>query len=329
MESSPVLSVIVPVYNEKDNIQPLGERLFPVLGTLNLSFEVLFVDDGSNDGTKETIRQMHQVFPAIGYLSLSRNFGHQTALLAGLQHARGSLVITMDGDLQHPPEVIPELINKARAGYDIVNTKRTDPAVTSWQKKYSSRLYYRLLRWLSDMPVPPAGADFRLMTRRTVDAFLSIEERDRFNRGLITWMGFRQAIVPFQAEARHSGHSKYSWGKMIGFGLKGLTSFSARPLSIAFYSGVIISGLGFAYGVYALAQYFRGETIPGWTSTQLTLLIIGGVILLNLGIMGEYLARVFLEVKRRPFYFIRDEITPQWTSDNQTSNDERKTKEKK
>ena len=328
MESAPELSVVLPVFNEKDNILPLCERLLAVLEDQNLSYEVLFVDDGSQDGSLAMMDMIHHRHRTVGYLALSRNFGHQTALMAGLQHARGTLVITMDGDMQHPPEVIPALITKCREGYDIVNTKRIDTAGTSWPKKFSSRLYYRLLRWLSDMPIPPAGADFRLMTRRTVDAFISIEERDRFNRGLITWMGFRQALVPYQAEDRHAGKSKYSWQKMIGLGLRGLTSFSARPLSIAFYSGVIISILGFAYGIYALTQYFRGETIPGWTSTQLTLLIIGGVILLNLGIMGEYLSRVFLEVKRRPFYFIRDEMLPDWTP-NQTSNVERKTKEEK
>lgn len=311
MESNPAISVVIPVFEEEGNIRPLVDQLVPVLEELNLPFEILFVDDGSKDSTYAAIATCHKHDPRIGYLALSRNFGHQTALLAGLQQSRGDLVVTMDGDLQHPPEVIPELIQKYREGFDIVNTKRIDPPGISWNKKTSSRLYYRLLKNLSEVPIQPAAADFRLMTRRTVDAFLTIEERDRFTRGLVSWMGFRQAIVPYQAAPRHAGRSKYTLKKMVGFGLKGITSFSARPLSIAFYSGVVISLLGFVYGLYAVVQYFRGATIPGWTSTQLTLLIIGGVILINLGILGEYLARVFLEVKRRPFYFIREQVLPQ------------------
>jgi len=302
------LSVVVPVFNELDNLRPLWSRLQPVLERLGVPFEVLFVDDGSRDGSFALVRQMHDADPRIGGLSLSSNFGHQIALLAGLQHATGQLVITMDGDLQHPPELIPTLVEKQREGYDIVNTRRLDARDSDPFKRGSSRLFYRLMNALSDVPIEPASADFRLMTRTTVDAFLQITERDRFTRGLVSWMGFRQAIVEYQAEPRRHGRSKYTLGRMLRFGLDGITSFSSRPLRLSFYSGLALSAAALVYALYAVWQFIGGETIQGWTSILLTLLIIGGAILIHLGIVGEYIARIFNEAKARPLYFVRDEV---------------------
>lgn len=307
MVSQPHISVVIPVLNEQENIRLLAGRLVPVLESIHPHYEVIFVDDGSTDRTFAQIRDLNVENERIGGISFSKNFGHQLALLAGLKQSRGEVVVTLDGDLQHPPELITDLYQKYREGFDIVNTRRIDEAGIGFFKKTSSRLFYKLINFLSDVPIEPAAADFRLMTRMTVEAFLSIPERDRFTRGLVSWMGFRQTAIEYQAQPRASGKSKYSLKKMIRFGLNGITSFSSRPLTISFYGGVIISLFGLLYGIFALVEFFRGQTIPGWTSILLTLLLIGGVILINLGIIGEYLARIFNEVKGRPLYFIKDQ----------------------
>jgi len=306
----PDISVVIPVLNEEGNIGLLADKLGKVLPSITQLYEVIYVDDGSTDRTFSLVKALHAKDPRIGGISFSKNFGHQLALLAGLQHSRGAVVITMDGDLQHPPELIPVLYEKFRQGYDIVNTRRIDPAGISFLKKTSSRLFYRILNSLSDIPIEPAAADFRLMNRKTVDAFLRIPERDRFTRGLVSWMGFRQISVEYQALPRATGRSKYSLNRMIRFGLNGITSFSSRPLRISFYCGAFISLAGLAYALFAVVQFFRGHTIPGWTSILLSILIIGGAILVSLGIIGEYLARIFNEVKARPLYFIKDQTDP-------------------
>ena len=307
IDSQPELSVVVPMLNEADNVQPLWERLRPVLERNGGAFEVIFVDDGSSDATFARIRGLHECDPRVRGLSLSSNFGHQVALLAGLRKARGRFVVTMDGDLQHPPELIPTLLEKQREGYDIVNTRRIDASDSGPFKRGTSRLFYRIMNQLSDVPIEPGAADFRLMTRATVDAFLAIPERDRFTRGLVRWMGFRQALVDYRAEPRSFGRSKYTLGRMVRFGLDGITSFSSRPLRLSFYAGTLLAAGGLLYGIYAVVSFVRGGTIQGWTSILLTLLIIGGAILITLGIIGEYIARIFNEVKGRPLYFVRDE----------------------
>ncbi|MDH3244045.1 MAG: glycosyltransferase family 2 protein [Saprospiraceae bacterium] len=302
----PALSIVVPVYNEGQNVDTLLDRLRKVLTTGSLKYEILIIDDGSTDHSYQQIEQASKSDSRIRGISFSRNFGHQIALLAGLQKAKGSVVITMDGDLQHPPEVIPTLINKWKEGFDIVNTVRIDPPETGIFKAESSRWFYKIINRIAEVNIQPASADFRLMSRSAVDAFLQFPERDRFTRGLVSWMGFRQTSVTYNAELRHSGKSKYSFAKMLRFALDGITSFSSRPLQLSFYLGLIVSLLGFIYGIYIILAYLQGQTIPGWTSLLLVLLIIGGVILINLGIVGEYIARIFNEVKARPHYFIKE-----------------------
>lgn len=302
----PELSIVIPVFNEEGNIDMLISELIPVISQITHEYEVIFVDDGSKDKTFEKVKDLNTQNPLINGISFSKNFGHQTALLAGLKQSSGEVVISIDGDLQHPPEMIPELFQKYNEGFDIVNTKRIDPKGIGLFKKLSSRLFYKLINYLSDVPIEPAAADFRLMTRKAVDAYLAIPERDRFTRGLISWIGFRQAIIPYQANPRFSGKSKYSLTKMISFGLSGITSFSSRPLRISFYTGLMISFFGFLYALYAIIEYFQGRNVQGWTSILVTLLIIGGLTLINLGIIGEYIARIFHEVKRRPAYFIKE-----------------------
>jgi len=305
--TTPEISVVVPVLNEQSNVRPLWQRLAGALTSMGKRFEVIFVDDGSQDQTFTVVKALHAEDQRVRGLSFSRNFGHQIALLAGLREARGDVVVTLDGDLQHPPEVIPQLYARYEEGYEIVNTRRMDEPGASTFKKITSRGFYRLINQLSDVRIEPASADFRLMSRAAVRAFLEMPERDRFTRGLVSWMGFRQAIVEYQAEPRAAGETKYSLQKMMHFALNGITSFSSKPLRISFYMGCLISLTGLLYAVYAVAEFFVGNTFPGWTSILVSLLIIGGVILINLGIVGEYIARIFNEVKGRPLYFIREE----------------------
>lgn len=308
MISTVHISVVVPVFNEAGNIALLVERSIAVLQATGQSFEMILVDDGSKDDTFSEIRSLQKKFPAIKGIALSRNFGHQVALTAGLEHASGELVISMDGDLQHPPELIPELLAEQKKGYDIVNTIRKETADATAAKNAGAGGFYKLMNKISDVEIVPGAADFRLMTRRAVDAFLQIPERDRFTRGLISWMGFRQSFITYTAAKRHSGDSKYTFRKMLRFAWDGITAFSSRPLRISFYFGLIAAGMGVVYAVYALINRFVGHAIEGWTSLLIVVLVMGGIQLISIGIIGEYLARVFNESKARPLYFVKDTV---------------------
>jgi dolichol-phosphate mannosyltransferase len=306
--SSPIsYSIVIPVFNEEGNIEALHQSLSELLKSINGTYEIIFADDGSADRSFEIIKKISLADPSVRGISLSRNFGHQVALAAGLEHSRGDAVIMMDADMQHPPELIKELIKKYHEGYDIVNTIRNATQGEGLFKRFTSKIFYKLLNRLSDIPIEPASADFRLMSRRTVNAFLRLKEKDRFTRGLISWMGFRQAKIYYDAAARKSGESKYTLKKMFRFAVDGLTSFSAKPLRISFYAGFLFSMLGLLYSVYAVIENLRGKTIPGWTSILVSVLIIGGVQLISIGIIGEYLARVFSEAKDRPLYFVKED----------------------
>ena len=301
------LSIVVPVYNEAVNLEVLYAALIAVLKETHRAYEIVFVDDGSSDDTFAVIQRLHASDNRVRGYSFSRNFGHQIALFAGLAQSRGEVIISMDGDMQHPPSMIPTLLAKYEEGYDIVNTKRIDADSTGWFKRQTSRWYYGMLNALSDVPIEPAAADFRLMNRKAVDALNSLPETHRFTRGLVGWMGFRQAIIPYQAAERHAGQSKYTFFKMLRFGLDGIVSFSVKPLRIAFYTGVLVSMAALLYAVYAVVQHISGSTVEGWTSILVSVLFIGGVSLLSLGVIGEYIARIFNEVRRRPMYFFKDQ----------------------
>ena len=248
-----LLSIVIPLFNEVDNITELYRQLTVVFTDLsNYEYEILFVDDGSRDGSFEAVKILNQTDKRVRGVSFSRNFGHQTALLAGLEHAKGDAIISMDADLQHPPDLIPQLVEQWQAGFEIVNTRRLDSEGVSWFKKSSSKYYYSLLNYLSDIPIEPAAADFRLMSQKVVKAYLSLPERGRFTRGLVSWIGFRQTIIDYKANARFAGKSKYSLIKMLKFGLDGIISFSARPLRLSFYVGFLV----FLFGIlYALCHY--------------------------------------------------------------------------
>jgi dolichol-phosphate mannosyltransferase len=304
-----VISIAIPVYNEVENIPLLYDHLKPVLQKLPFVFELIFVDDGSSDGTYAVIQKLREQDRRIKAISFSRNFGHQAALTAGLQYATGDAVITMDGDLQHPPSLIPTLIEKWQEGNQVVFTIRESTADESFFKKLTSKLFYRIMTASSKTPVQPFGADFRLLDRKVVASLRTLEERDRFLRGLIGWLGFTAIGVPYTADARAAGTSKYSTRKMIKFALDGILSFSATPLHLVTFLGLFVSILSFAYGAYSLyAFFFTDRTIPGWTSLLVTILFLGGVQLISIGFLGEYLLRVYNETKRRPLYIIKDSL---------------------
>jgi glycosyltransferase involved in cell wall biosynthesis len=299
-----MLSIVIPAYNEEGNINYLSREIRETLSGTGKEFEVIFVDDGSRDNTFGEIERTAREDPRIRGLRLSRNFGHQVALLAGLHESAGEKVVTMDADGQHPASLIPDLISKLEEGYDIVNTIREDTRDAGLFKKSSSGMFYRLFNTLSEVKIQENASDFRIMNREALNAFLSIDEHNRFTRGLVSWMGFRQTSIPFVAPARNSGRSKYTFRRMFRFAFDGLTAFSSKPLRISTYLGLSVLILGIAYSIYALVVFFMGRSNPGWTSLLISILVLGGTQLLILGIIGEYISRIFIESKRRPHYFI-------------------------
>lgn len=298
------ISIIIPSYNEEHNIALLFEKIKLILQ--NENHECIFVDDGSHDATFENIKKLASSNTEVKGISFSRNFGHQTALLAGLKEAKGDIIIMMDADGQHPPEVIPALIEQYKQGFEIVNTRRLSTEDTGVAKNMSSKGYYMFINLLTDIKIEPASSDFRLMTRKAVEAFLEIDEKDRFTRGLVSWMGFKQTIVEFTAPPRMTGVSKYTFKKMLTFAWDGITSFSSKPLKFSLFAGIFSLLFGGIYSIYILAMFIIGQTIPGWASMMLVILLLGGIQLLSLGIIGEYLSRIFNEAKNRPHYFIQD-----------------------
>ena len=305
------LTVVIPVYNEEENLQPLARTLMEVLAG-QPAFTILFVDDGSGDGSLALLKKMAAQDKHIAYLSLSRNFGHQAALRAGLEVAQGDCVVTMDGDFQHPPELIPSMIEAYRKGFDIVATRRLDAAPDGDKglapgKRLGSRLFYALMKVLGDVKIEPGSADFRLLSRRAVKALLSMPERTLFLRGAVPWIGFPSTELSYRPGNRRSGSSKYSFSAMLSFALDGITSFSVKPLRLASMFGCLISAAGFLYALYALiVRLFTDKTVEGWTSLLISVLIIGGIQLIFMGIIGEYLGKLFLEAKHRPHYLVKE-----------------------
>lgn len=306
LEKNIKISVVVPAYNEGENVVVLAERLIAILEKYG-EWQILFVDDGSKDDTLLHIRRLVDKNNKINYLSLSRNFGHQKALKAGLDHAAGDCVISMDSDLQHPPEILDELIEKWQEGYDVVVTIREESKDLSFYKRKSSSFFYKLMNFLSDTEIRPNASDFRLLDRSVVDVLKGMHESHIFMRGLIPWLGFRECSVGYKPAERLSGKSKYSTARMIGLGIDGITSFSVRPLYLSTVLGVIVSLSAFIYGMIAiLARFILGKEVSGWASVIVSILFIGGLQLLILGILGIYLGKVFVESKNRPNYIIRE-----------------------
>ena len=302
-----LLSVVVPCYNESEVIGIFYQALRPVLESLaGLDHEIVFVDDGSTDDTLAQLNNIAQGDPSVRVCSLSRNFGHQITLTAGLDFAEGDAVIMMDSDLQHPPSLIPTLVARWREGNDIVSAVRQRTEGESWFKNFTSRGFYTLLNALSGTKVPPGAADFCLITARVRQALIDMPERHRFLRGMISWVGFRRVLVPYEAPPRAAGNTKYSLVKMIALALDAVFSFSAEPLRLALRAGVAIALLGFVYLAWTLIYgYLIHGLVPGYASLIGVALILGGFQLAFIGLIGQYLARVFEEVKGRPVYLLK------------------------
>jgi glycosyltransferase involved in cell wall biosynthesis len=310
------LSVVVPVYNEEANIPELHRRLAAVLERSVESYEVVFVDDGSRDRSWALIAELASRDAHVRGISFSRNFGHQMAFAAGLDHARGRAVVIMDADLQDPPELIPELLARWREGYEVVYAVRTGREGETRFKKATAALFYRIMQRITQVTIPVDTGDFRLMGPLALAAFRRLPERHRFTRGLVAWLGFRQTGVPYVRAARHAGQTNYPLRKMLRFAVDGITSFSHVPLQLATWLGFVISLLAFAYIVVVLVLKFVGISWPGYTSLMAAILFLGGVQLVMIGLLGEYLGRVYDEVKRRPLYVIGETVGSEAAADS-------------
>lgn len=303
------LSVVIPVFNEEGNIRPVYEAVREEIAGLETDFEIIFVDDGSTDGSLPLLKELHTDDPHVRVIGFSRNFGHQSAVSAGISAATGNAVICMDADLQHPPSMIPRMVEQWRAGYQVVYTIREDGADTGLLKRWFSSGFYRFINWISETPVIPGAADFRLMDRSVVDVLVAMPERSRFLRGMVGWLGFNQIGIRYQAASRHSGQSKYSLRKMIQLAFNGIVSFSAVPLRMSGYLGLLAASVWIPYGVWAVyLRVFTDQAVPGWTSLLVIILFLGGVQLMALGILGEYVSRIYTEVKARPLYITQHRL---------------------
>jgi dolichol-phosphate mannosyltransferase len=302
-----LLSIVIPCFDEAGCLEALHDGLEKACAALDVEREYVFVDDGSRDDTRATLRRMSAADERVRWVGFARNFGHQAALTAGLEAARGRWVVSMDGDLQHPPETIPALYARAREGFDLVLTKRIDSDDSSFAKRLTSRCFYRVLSRLSGVEIPPGSSDFRLMSRKALDALLAMPERHRFLRAMVLWTGFRPAYVEYRAAARHAGTSAYGFRKMLRLAADGMFSFSTIPLRIALVLGLVITTVAAGYGVYAIyARLVLGTVVAGWTSMLVVVLFLGGVQILSLGLIGEYLGRAYDELKARPQYVVEE-----------------------
>ncbi len=300
-----LVSVVIPAHNEENNIIVLCERIEKVFESSKYEHEILIVDDGCTDNTLQIIKTIAQSRSNIFFIELSRNFGHQAALKAGLDQANGDCVISLDADLQHPPELFTEMLLKWEEGYEIVYTKRLEDKSLSLRKRQSSKFFYKLLNSLSDIELESGTADFRLLDRKVVETFREFKEIDPFIRGLVKWMGFRQYGIEYMPDKRLSGASKYSIKKMRLLAIHGVTSLSIRPLHTAIYLGFTFSLLSILYIPYVIHAFLTGEEVAGWASVIMTIVFFGGLQLIIMGIIGIYIGKMFMQSKNRPNYIIR------------------------
>lgn len=303
-------SIVIPMYNEEQVIEETYRRLKKVMSTTGEPFELLFVNDGSRDRSAEIIREYAFWDSNVRLLDFSRNFGHQVAITAGMDHAAGDAVVLIDADLQDPPELILDMIAKWKEGYDVVYAKRMKRKGETWFKRATASAFYRLLKTCTDTPIPVDTGDFRLMDRRVVNEMKRLPEKNRFVRGMVSWVGFRQTAVEYVRDERLAGETKYPLRKMLKLSLDGITSFSSKPLKLAGYAGALLSAAGFVYLMYILGlAAFTDKTVKGWTSLMGVTLLLDGVILLMMGILGEYIGRIYDESKNRPLYILKDSST--------------------
>jgi polyisoprenyl-phosphate glycosyltransferase len=302
------ISVIIPFYNESSGIEYLFARLIPVLQQLNNNYEIVCINDGSTDDTFEKLVEFNQQDPTIKIVNLSRNFGKEIALTAGIDYASGAAVIPLDADLQDPPELITQLIAKWREGYDVVYAVRRSRQGETWLKRVSAMAFYRILSSMSQVPIPANTGDFRLLDRRVVEAIKKLPERTRFMKGLFAWVGYKQTSVFFNREPRHAGKTTWNYWQLWNFALDGIISFSFLPLKVWSYVGFSISLISLVYALMLVVRtLIFGVDVPGYASLMVAILFLGGIQLITLGVLGEYLGRVYEEVKGRPLYFVRSE----------------------
>lgn len=301
------ISIVVPMRNEEANIAELYARLVNVFLVRNETWELVCVNDGSNDGTLAALLALHHVDPRVKVINLSRNFGKDIALTAGIDHARGDAVIPLDADLQDPPELIGELVDTWRLGYDVVNATRRSRHSDSWLKRSTANIFYRGLNQITDIRIPANTGDFRLLSRPAVEAVKKMPERTRFMKGLFAWVGFTQATVYYDRQPRHAGTTTWNYWRLWNFAIDGFTSFSSIPLRVWSYLGLVFAVFSFIYaGFLVLRTIIRGIDLPGYASIMVVMLFLGGVQLISLGVIGEYLGRIYEEVKKRPLYIVRD-----------------------
>jgi polyisoprenyl-phosphate glycosyltransferase len=304
------LTVVVPAYNEGESLREFHARLAVVLDTLDMQSEVLYVDDGSRDDTYAVMCSLRDADVRVATLKLSRNFGKELALTAGLDAADADAVVVIDADLQDPPELIPQFIQYWRDGFDVVYGTRSTRAGETGLKKFTSAAFYRVMERLSATPLPRDTGDFRLMSRRALDALNRLRERQRFMKGLFTWVGYKQKAVTYERDPRFAGESKFNYWRLWNFALEGITSFSGAPLKLATYVGLSTAVLAFVYAAWVFGKaLFWGDAVQGYPTLMLVILSLGGVQLMALGMIGEYLGRLYMEAKQRPLYLI-DELHP-------------------
>ena len=299
------LDIILPAHNELQNIIPIYNEIELAMANSKYAYEILFIDDGSTDDTLSQIKKLAIKDNKVKFIELSRNFGHQNALKAGLDATNADIIIMMDCDLQHPPHMINELLRNYELGYEIVRTNRVDHASTTFLKTKTSNIFYSILNRLSDIKLEQGSADFRLISGSAIKHLKSFNEFDLFYRGLIKWMGYNQISIEYKAEQRYSGETKYTYNKMISFGIKGFTSFSTKPLYFAAYLGFIFASMSLLYIPYIIYTFYMGTEVHGWASVIATVAFFGGVNLMILGIIGVYLSKLFSQSKNRPHYIIK------------------------
>ena len=302
------ITILVPCYNEDNNITVLYKRLKEMIASLQTyNFQVLFINDGSKDNTLAIMQELHAKDPTVSYLSLSRNFGKENAMLAGLDYAKGDAVIIMDADLQDPPELIPQMIEEWEKGYDDVYARRRNRAGETWFKKVSAHWYYRVLQKFADIDIPADVGDFRLLDRKAVNALCTLRERQRYTKGLFSWIGYNKKELLFDRDPRAAGNSKMNFIKLFGLAVDGITSFSVAPLRLASILGLLISSAAFVYLLFVIIKtLIYGDPVAGYPSMISIILFIGGIQLIVLGIIGEYVGRIFYEAKGRPDYLVSE-----------------------
>jgi polyisoprenyl-phosphate glycosyltransferase len=300
-----LISIVAPAYNEESGLSEFVRRVELAMSGCGLRYEIVFVNDGSTDKTLSVMQSLRAMNPNITIVNLSRNFGKETAMTAGIAHAVGGAIVIIDTDLQDPPELIPEMIETWRAGYDVVYAQRTERAGETWVKKTTARWFYWTVKHMSPVPIPENVGDFRLISRRAVQALLQIPERHRFMKGLYAWIGFPQKAIPYKRHARFTGRTKWNYWQLWNLAIEGITSFTTVPLKLATYLGFLIALFAFAYGfAIVFKAIFFGEVVRGFPTIMSVMLLLGGVQLIVLGFIGEYLGRIFDETKQRPLYLL-------------------------